>query len=53
MSSGLDYTELKASLPEESGRMAIMLTVLGPILIAYPFFQKYFIQGLTVGSVKG
>lgn len=53
MSSGLDYTELKASLPEESGRMAIMLTVLGPILIAYPFFQNYFIQGLTVGSVKG
>ncbi len=39
-------------LPYQSGRMAIMLFALAPILIAYPFFQKYFVKGLTVGSVK-
>lgn len=40
-------------LPSVSARMAMLITVLGPIMIAYPFFQRYFIQGLTVGSVKG
>ena len=39
--------------PSESMRMAILLVTLGPILVAYPFFQKYFIKGITVGSVKG
>jgi len=33
--------------------MATVLVVVGPVVIAYPFFQKYFIKGLTVGSVKG
>lgn len=50
---GVNYTELKASLPDKSARMAIMLVVEGPIFIAFPFFQKYFVKGLTVGSVKG
>ncbi len=40
-------------LPSVSARMAMLITVLGPIMIAYPFFQRYFIQGLTVGSIKG
>jgi putative aldouronate transport system permease protein len=26
---------------------------IGPIVLAYPFFQRYFIKGLTVGAVKG
>ena len=47
------YEEAMANLPSESGRMAIMLAALGPILITYPFFQKYFVKGITVGSVKG
>lgn len=41
-----------ANLPKESARMALCIIATGPILIVYPFFQKYFIQGLTVGSVK-
>lgn len=49
----VEYVELMKSVPEESGRMAVLLTALGPIMIAYPFFQKYFVQGLTVGAVKG
>ena len=41
------------NLPANAATMATVLVVVGPILIAYPFFQKYFIKGLTVGSVKG
>ena len=44
---------ISEALPAQSARMALLLTVLGPIMIAYPFFQKYFIKGLTLGSVKG
>lgn len=40
-------------IPEDSARMALLFTVLGPIMIIYPFFQKYFVKGLTLGSVKG
>ena len=40
-------------LPGETARMAMCILSIGPIIIAYPFFQKYFIKGLTIGSVKG
>lgn len=42
-----------ASIPLESARMAMAVIGILPIIIAYPFFQKYFVQGITVGSVKG
>ena len=48
-----EFAELLRNLPQESCRMAMLFMVLGPILIAYPFFQKYFVKGLTVGAVKG
>lgn len=41
-----------ADIPSESARMALCFVAMGPILVVYPFFQKHFIQGLTVGSVK-
>ncbi|MFU0800627.1 MAG: carbohydrate ABC transporter permease [Xylanivirga thermophila] len=41
------------SLPRESARMAMVVLVVLPIAAAYPFFQQFFIQGLTIGSVKG
>jgi len=41
------------NMPNESGRMALVVIATTPILFAYPFFQRYFIQGLTIGSVKG
>ena len=41
------------NIPQYSSTMATVLVVIGPIMVAYPFFQKYFIKGLTVGSVKG
>lgn len=40
-------------VPSESIRMAMVVVGIGPIVFAYPFFQRYFIKGLTIGSVKG
>ena len=42
-----------SKLPAETARMAMCILAIGPIVLAYPFFQKYFIKGLTVGAVKG
>lgn len=44
---------LLKALPSESTRMAIVIISIVPILFAYPFFQRYFVQGITIGSVKG
>lgn len=41
------------NLPTETVRMAMAVLGIGPIVFAYPFFQKYFVKGLTVGAVKG
>ena len=51
-SAMMGSTNLLANVPKEGARMALCIIATGPILIVYPFFQKYFIQGLTVGSVK-
>lgn len=40
-------------IPQYSSTMATVVVVIAPIMVVYPFFQKYFIKGLTVGSVKG
>jgi len=42
-----------SKLPNESARMAMCIIAAGPMLFIFPFFQKYFVRGLTVGSVKG
>ena len=39
-------------LPSESARMAIVVLSTLPIALTYPFFQKYFVGGLTIGGVK-
>jgi len=41
------------TLPSETLKMATALVVTGPILLLYPFVQKYFIKGIMIGSVKG
>ena len=41
------------TIPQYSATMATVIIVIGPIMVIYPFFQKYFVKGLTVGSVKG
>lgn len=42
-----------ASVPTQSVKMATAVLTTGPIILLYPFVQKYFVSGLTVGSVKG
>ncbi len=44
---------MQGRVPQYSATMATVVVVIGPIMIAYPFFQKYFIKGLMIGSVKG
>ncbi|MGV2881699.1 carbohydrate ABC transporter permease [Paenibacillus taichungensis] len=46
-------SSLLASIPTETVRMAMAVVGIGPIVLAYPFFQRYLVQGLTVGAVKG
>lgn len=53
LSSSVEGMALLKSLPSESCRMAIAVLSVLPLLIMYPFFQKYFVEGLTLGSVKG
>ena len=49
---GLSLQQYKSAMPTESVRMAIAIVIIVPIACTYPFFQKYFISGLTIGSVK-
>lgn len=42
-----------AELPSQTLRMALVVFIVVPIACAYPFFQRYVVSGLTIGSVKG
>ncbi len=42
-----------SQVPALSIRMAIVVVTIGPIILVYPFVQRYFIRGLTLGAVKG
>lgn len=46
---GLDISQF----PTMSARMAMVVLAAGPMMVIFPFFQRYFVQGLTVGSLKG
>lgn len=50
---GLTMQQYVNSMPKEGARMAMAIIIIIPIACTYPFFQKYFISGLTVGAVKG
>jgi putative aldouronate transport system permease protein len=39
--------------PSESVKMATAIVTIGPIVFLYPYLQKYFVTGLTIGSIKG
>jgi putative aldouronate transport system permease protein len=42
-----------SDLPSQTFRMAMAVVTVGPIILAYPFFQRFFIKGLTIGAIKG
>jgi putative aldouronate transport system permease protein len=42
-----------SDLPSRTFRMSMAVVTVGPIIFAYPFFQRYFIRGLTMGAIKG
>jgi putative aldouronate transport system permease protein len=48
----LNYDTIR-DLPTDSLRMAMCILAAGPMLVVFPFFQKYFAKGIIVGSVKG
>ena len=53
LSNGTDSTQgVNRDIPTTTIRMAIAVVAIAPILIAYPFFQKYFVKGITLGAVK-
>jgi putative aldouronate transport system permease protein len=52
-SSSISGTIRFDTIPSEGARMAIAVLSIGPIILAYPFFQRYFIKGLTIGALKG
>jgi putative aldouronate transport system permease protein len=39
--------------PSESFKMATAIVTIGPIVLLYPFLQRYFVKGLVIGSIKG
>lgn len=51
-SIGASAIEASKNLPTETLKMAIVVITTLPIMFAYPFFQKYFVNGLTIGAVK-
>lgn len=53
MEQGASASGMTLKLPQESARNAVCVISIAPIIFAYPFFQRYFIQGLTIGAVKG
>lgn len=52
-SAGVSLQQYKNMMPSETVRMAMAVIIVVPIACAYPFFQRYFISGLTIGAVKG
>ena len=53
MAANVVQSAINISLPQESLKLALTVVSTGPIILAYPFLQKYFVKGITLGSVKG
>jgi putative aldouronate transport system permease protein len=53
MLSQMTNTSIEVNPPRESFKMASAVVAMGPIVLLYPFLQRYFIKGMIVGSIKG
>ena len=56
LKSGADSSaaaDLMQSMPAVGIKMSIAVVGALPVMVAYPFFQKYFVKGITIGAVKG
>ncbi|WP_135556393.1 carbohydrate ABC transporter permease [Paenibacillus cymbidii] len=51
--SVVSFDPSQAALPPETIKMAALVVVIAPIILVYPFLQKYFAKGVLLGSVKG
>lgn len=49
---GVNGLQIAKNMPKETIKMAIVVISTLPIIFAYPFFQRYFVNGLTIGAVK-
>lgn len=49
---GAGASDILRNMPADTMKMAIVVIVVLPIAMSYPFFQKYFVKGLTIGAVK-
>lgn len=53
MNASPEMQRVWSSVPTEGLRMAMVVVSIGPIVLLYPFVQKYFVKGIMVGAVKG
>ena len=53
VNSGMDVSQISRNLPQETLKMAMTMITTGPIILLYPFVQRFFIKGLVIGAVKG
>jgi len=53
MGASGDVIDRLRDLPDEAVRFAMVIVSIGPIIFAYPFFQRYFVKGVTIGALKG
>ncbi len=50
---GVEAQNIARNLPSQTLKMALVVFIVVPIACAYPYFQRYVVAGLTIGSVKG
>jgi putative aldouronate transport system permease protein len=53
MDSSPEMQRMMANIPGDGVRMALVIITTGPIILLYPFVQRYFVKGIMLGSVKG
>jgi ABC-type glycerol-3-phosphate transport system permease component len=53
MDSSPQMQLMMANIPGDGAKMALVVLTTGPIILLYPFVQRFFVKGIMVGSVKG